>query len=503
MSSLTTAQRFRMALEELGPTFIKLGQLLASRPDIVPPDFVEELKKLHDQVPTVEFDLILEVLARNYGERLDTLFHEIDPVPLGSASIAQVHKATLSNGDKVVLKIQKPGIAKTIREDINVLKFIVDAIEKYFPESRLFNPRELVNEFAYSLELETNFIVEGNNVRRFYENFEGNPNVVIPKVYIKDSCAEVLVLELLSGVSLRAAEPSINAAEREKLMEIGLRAYFDMVFKHGLFHGDLHAGNLIVLPTGQVGFIDFGMVGRLSRRVKTAIANMFVAMATEDYDRLAYEYLELSSQSVDVNRDEFARDLRMLFSPFFGLNMSEVNSGRLLIDSASVSYKHDVFLPSELLLFFKSIVTLEGLGKGVKEDFDLLPYIFDFSAEIVRLKYDPLLLVDDIGTLSREWSSLAKSLPADIKNYARKINQADYAKRIEFKESAHFFRLIEQSAYLLYFSILIAGLVIGGSMTAGYQHMPEYYGIPILSWGLYSTALLMGLFASYHYIRRK
>lgn len=503
MSSLNTAQRFRMALEELGPTFIKLGQLLASRPDIVPPDFVEELKKLQDQVPTVSFDSILEVLAKNYGERLDTLFLEIDPTPLGSASIAQVHRAVLGDGQKVVLKVQKPGIAKTIREDINVLKFIVDAVEKYFPESRLFNPRELVNEFAYSLDLETNFVVEGNNVRRFYENFKGNTDVVIPKVYLDISCAEVLVLEYLSGTSLRAAEPNIKPEDREKLMQIGLQAYFDMVFKHGLFHGDLHAGNLIILSNGKVGFIDFGMVGRLSRRVKTGIANMFVALATEDYDRLAYEYLELSSQSVDVDRDEFARDLRMLFSPFYGLNMSDVNSGRLLIDSASVSFKHKVYLPSELLLFFKSIVTLEGLGKGVKEDFDLLPYIFDFSAEIVRLKYDPLLLVDDISTLSREWSSLLKTLPADIKNFSRKINQAEYAKRIEFKESDHFFRLFEQSAYLVYFAILIAGLVIGGSMTAGYQHMPEYYGVPILSWGLYMTALLMGLFASYHYIRRK
>lgn len=503
LSNLTTAQRFRLALEELGPTFIKLGQLLASRPDIIPPDVVEELKKLHDQVPSVAFEDIHKVLERNYGAKLSAKFLDIEKKPLGSASIAQVHRATLATGESVVLKIQKPGIAKTIREDINVLKFIVDALEKYFPESRLFNPRQLVNEFSYSLDLETNFVVEGNNVRRFYENFKSNTDVVIPKVYLDLSCAEVLVLEYLEGTSLRAAEPTITTEEREKLMQVGLQAYFDMVFKHGLFHGDLHAGNLIVLTSGKVGFIDFGMVGRLSRRTKTAIANMFVALATEDYDRLAYEYLELSSQSIDVDRDDFARDLRMLFSPFYGLNMSDVNSGRLLIDSASVAYKHKVYLPSELLLFFKSIVTLEGLGKSVKEDFDLLPYIFDFSAEIVRLKYDPVLLVDDISTLSREWSSLLKSLPADIKNYARKVNQSDYAKRIEFKESEQLFKLVAQLAYLLYFAILIAGLVIGGSMAAGYQHMPSYYDVPILSWGLYGMALFMGFFASWHYIRRK
>lgn len=317
------------------------------------------------------------------------------------------------------------------------------------------------------------------------------------------SSPEVLVLEYLEGVSLRAAEPTINTVDRENLMRIGLQAYFDMVFKHGLFHGDLHAGNLIVLPDARVGFIDFGMVGRLSRRVKTSIANMFVSLATEDYERLAYEYLELSTQSVDVDRDEFARDLRMLLSPFFGLNMNNVNLGKLLIDSAAVSYKHKVYLPSELLLFFKSIVTLEGLGKSVKEDFDLLPFIFDFSTEIIRLKYDPGLIVDDISTMSREWVSLLRTLPADLKNYSRKLNQADYAKRIEFKEADHFFRLMAQLAYLLYFAILIAGLVIGGSMVAGNQHLPSYYGLPILTWGLYGLALFMGVFASYHYVRRK
>ncbi|MCC6137174.1 MAG: AarF/ABC1/UbiB kinase family protein [Bdellovibrionaceae bacterium] len=502
-SSLNTPQRFRMCLEELGPTFIKLGQLLASRPDVVPQPVVDELKKLQDQVPAVPYEKILKVLEKSYGDQLHNMFLEIDPTPLGSASIAQVHRATLQSGVHVVLKIQKPGIAQIMHEDINVLKFIVDALERYFPESRLFNPRELVNEFAYSLEMETNFIVEGNNVRRFAENFHDDKNIKIPKSFLELSSAEVLVLEYLEGTSLRAAEPGISTEDRESLMKIGLQAYFDMVFKHGLFHGDLHAGNLLILSSGQIGFIDFGMVGRLSRRVKTSIANMFVALASEDYDRLAYEYLELSTQSIDVDRDEFARDLRMLLSPFFGLNLRNVNLGKLLIDSASIAFKNKVYLPSELLLFFKSIVTLEGLGRGVQKDFDLLPYVYDFSSEIVRLKYDPGLIVDDISAMSREWSSLFRTLPADIKNIARKINHPDYAKKIEFKDADHFFSLMTQLAYLMFFGILVASLVVGGSMTAGLIHLEQYYGLPVLSWVLYGAAFIMGLFAFYHYVRKK
>lgn len=492
-----------MALEELGPTFIKLGQLLASRPDIVPPAFVDELKKLQDQVPALPFETISNVLAKNYGPNYMDLFESIEERPLGSASIAQVHKAVLKTGEQIVLKIQKPGIAETIHEDINVLKFIVDALERYFPESRLFNPRELVREFAYSIEMETNFVVEGNNVRRFYENFQGDANIKIAKAHLDFSCSEVLFLEYLEGVSLRQAEREMSYENRERLIKIGLQAYFDMVFKHGLFHGDLHAGNLLVLSNGQIGFIDFGMVGRLSRRVKTSIANMFVALASEDYDRLAYEYLELSTQSIDVDRDDFARDLRMLLSPFFGLNMRNVNLGKLLIDSASISFKHKVYLPSELLLFFKSIVTLEGLGKELKKDFDLLPYVYDFTTEIVRLKYDPGLIVDDISSMSREWSSLFRTLPADIKNIVRKVNQPEYAKKIEIKEAEHMLSLAAQLVYLMFFALLVSSLVVGGSLAAGYDHLPNYYGMPILAWILYGVAFVMGLFASYHYIRRK
>lgn len=486
-----------MCLEELGPTFIKLGQLLASRPDVMPPGFVEELKKLQDQVPALSYATVLKVLENNYGPQFSEIFSHIDETPLGSASIAQVHRAQLATGESIVLKVQKPGIAKTIQEDLNVLKFMVEALERYFPESRLFNPSELVREFSYSIEMETNFIVEGNNVRRFSENFAKDPNIKIPKAYLEASCAEVLVLEYLEGTSLRAAEATISLEQRENLMKVGLQAYFDMVFKHGLFHGDLHAGNLLILSSGQIGFIDFGMVGRLSRRVKTSIANMFVALGSEDYDRLAYEYLELSTQSIDVDRDEFGRDLRMLLSPFFGLNLKNVNLGKLLIDSASIAFKHKVYLPSELLLFFKSIVTLEGMGKGVKEDFDLLPYVFDFSSEIVKLKYDPGLIVGDITSMSREWSSLFRVLPGEIKNLTRKWGHPDFVKKIEVHGADELFFELKRSVNRVQYALMICGLVIAGAIAAGYQHLDIYYGLPVLSWVLFGLAAFVGLISVY------
>lgn len=486
----------------MGPTFIKLGQLLASRPDIVPADFVTEFKKLQDRVPALPFDQLRPVLEEQFPEGLEKTFQSIDSIPLGSASIAQVHRAVLLGGEHVVLKIQKPGLQKTIREDMDILFFVAEMVDKYIPELRLFNPIGLVQEFSYAIEMETNFVVEVNNVRRFAENFRGHPTVKVPKPFLDISGPKVLVLEYLKGRPLTELTASDTAVDREKLMRAGLQAYFAMVFKDGLFHGDLHAGNILMLEDGMLAFIDFGMVGRLSKRVQTGIANMFLSLANEDYDRLAYEYIDLSTQSIDVDREDFARDLRLLLSPFFGLSLKSVNMGKMLIDSSAIAFKHKVYLPSELLLFFKSIVTIEGLGRTLKEDFDLLPYVYDFSAEIVKLKYDPGVLVSDLSFFSREMTSLMKLVPGELKNYMRKVNHPDYARAIEIKGLDEMQRLFANISYLIFFSIIVGSLVIGGALCANLQNITTYYGLPVVSWIFFSLASFFGFFAFYHYIKR-
>jgi ubiquinone biosynthesis protein len=502
INSFSTPQRMRMCFEELGPTFIKLGQLLASRPDIIPEAFVDEFKKLQDQVPALSFSQLEPVLAQQFPQGLENVFQSIDPNPLGAASIAQVHYGKLLNGDEVVLKIQRPGILKTIREDMNILFFVADLFDHYVPELRIFNPRGLVQEFSYAIEMETNFIVEANNVRRFYENFSDNKTVRIPKPYLEWSGRHVLVLEYFDGHRLNEINNVESKVDREQLMRSGLQAYFAMVFKDGLFHGDLHGGNVLVLADGKLGFIDFGMVGRLSKKTQSAIANMFLALATEDYDRLAYEYIELSTQSIDIDRDEFARDLRLILSPFFGMNLKSINVGKMLIDSAAVASKHNAYLPSELLLFFKSIVTIEGLGRSIKPDFDLLPYVYDFATEIAKMKYDPMSLAGDFSFFTREMSSLLRVLPGELKNYIRKSNNPRFAKQVEIAGLSEFQRVLANISYLLFFSVIVGSLVIAGAICSSIKGVPLYYGLPFVSWTFFSLATFFGLVAFYHYIRR-
>lgn len=503
IDSYTPAERMRMAFEELGPTFVKLGQLLATRPDLVPEDFVEEFKKLHDQVSGVSFTEIKTVLEEQFGTEIDRVFKDFDPVPLAAASIAQVHRATLNDGTKVVVKVQRPGIAEVISDDVSVLYYLADLLRKYVAEVRPFNPQGIVDEFFKTLELETNFVVEANNIRRFKENFRQESDIKIPEVYGAFSGPRVLVLEALVGTPLsQKGAVDQEGLDRLKVMRIGLRAYFKMVFKDGFFHGDLHAGNLFLLPDSRIGLVDFGIVGRLNRRVRDSIANMFVSLYTEDYERLAYEYLELAPYSDAVDLDQFAKDLQDLLAPYFGLTMKNVNLGRLMLDSAGIAARHRLVLPSELMLFFKSIVTIEGMARLIVEDFNLLDHALEFAQEIVRTKYAPERITEDLTLFGRDSAALLRVLPRQVKQIVRKINHPEFAFKLSLVELEELKRSVETSSNILFLGLIIGSLILSASITMFLDHGPIFLHIPLMSAIGYGLAILLGIAGFYNYIKK-
>ena len=501
----TPAERMRMAFEELGPTFVKLGQLLATRPDLVPQDFVDEFKKLHDQVAPIPFEAIRSVLEEQFGTGIDKVFRQVDPVPLAAASIAQVHRAVLADegGTEVVVKVQRPGITDIIGDDVSVLYYIAELLQKYVAEARVFNPLGIVDEFFKTLELETNFIVEANNIRRFQENFRGDENVKIPKVYFEYSGPRVLVLEALKGIPLsQHTQLDTLGVDRQKVMQSGLRCYFKMVFRDGFFHGDLHAGNLFILPDSRVGLIDFGIVGRLNRRAQDAIANMFVSLYQEDYERLAYEYVELAPYSDAIDVDAFAKDLQDLLAPHFGLSMKDVNLGRLLMDSTAVAARHRLVLPSELMLFFKSIVTVEGMAHLILEDFNLLTHAMGFAEEIVRTKYSPERIKEEMQHFGLDTAALFKGLPRQAKQFLRKVNHPGFAFRLSLVELEEVKRSLETSSNIVFLGLIIGSLILSAAMTMSLTNGPLLLGIPLVSALSYLLAGALGLVAFYNYIRK-
>ncbi len=491
-SHLSTAQRVRISFEELGPTFIKLGQLLATRPDVIPADYVNEFRKLQDQIPPIDFKEIEKILDQQYPSGYKNIFKEFTEKPLGSASIAQVHQAKLMDGTSVVVKIQKPGISEIIEDDTRILHLLADLCEHYIPESKIFNPTGMVNEFSRSISLETNFVVEANNIKRFQENFGENPQIKIPNVYLQYSGPKILVMEELIGKPMSHANAfSHDGLDRNVLMKAGMRAYFSMVFRDGLFHGDLHAGNIFVLPENKIGFIDFGMVGRLSRKTQAAIAAMFMALMAEDYDRLAYEYIEMAPFNNATDRQALAQDLRSILSPFFGLTLKDVNMGKLLLESSKVAAKHHVVLPSELMMFFKSMVTIEGLARMVQDDFDMLPFVKEFAKDLLKSKVTTTELFSDMSFQMKEWGSLLDSIPKELKTHLRKINQPNYSESVEIRNIRELQETFYQTGRLIFVGIVISALTIGGAMTIEVDSNYLVYGVPIFSMSMFGLATLL------------
>ncbi len=503
LEELSTPERMRRSFEELGPTFVKLGQLLATRPDLVPEEYVLEFERLHDRVHPLPFEVIEEVLKEEFGASLYKKFSSIDPTPLGAASIAQVHKAQLTTGENVVIKVQRPGIIQTINDDLNVLYFISELLEHYIPETRPYNPTGIVNEYFKTLELETNFVVEANNIRRFQQNFAAEENVKIPMVHMDLTTERILVMEALEGVPL-SQDRSLQqpGVDPEQIIRLGLKTYMKMVFSDGLFHGDLHAGNFFVMPNNNIGLIDFGVVGRLTTRTQTTVANMLLALSKEDYERLAHEYVDLAPFSDRVNVDLFAKDLRELIAPYYGLTLKNVNLGKILMKSSGVAARHHLQVPTELMMFFKSIVGIEGLGRKIRDDFDFLQYSLSIAGEIVKSQYDPNKAMADLSQVVRESRSFINALPRQLNFLLRKINSPSHSFRLEVPDIQDLKKSMEVSFNLLFLGVIIAALVMSSSYIFVHPTDSHIWGMPTISFVGYSLAVILGLAAFINYIKK-
>jgi len=503
IEALSMPERMRMSFEELGPTFVKLGQLLATRPDLVPEEYVIEFEKLHDRVQPLPFSVIETVLKDEFGNALYQKFESIDPEPLGSASIAQVHRARLTTGEHVVIKVQRPGIIQKINDDLSVLYLLAELIVNYIPEARPYNPVGIVDEYFRTLEFETNFVVEANNIRRFQENFADHEDIKIPKVYLDHTTERVLIMEALPGIPLSQEGALLQEnIEPNEVIRKGLRAYLKMVFEDGLFHGDLHAGNFFVLPNNQIGLIDFGVVGRLNTRTQAAIANMLLALSKEDYERLAYEYVDLAPFTDRVNIDLFAKDLRELIAPYFGLTLKNVNLGKILMKSSGIAARHHLQVPTDLMLFFKSIVSIEGMGRKINKNFDFLHYSLEFAGELAKTQYGPQRVMNDMTQMARESKMFLNALPRQLNFFLRKINSPNHAFRIKIAEMRELKLAVISSFNLLFLGVIMASLIMSASYIFVHDTANHIAGIPTISFIGYLVAGLLGLIAFFNYIRK-
>jgi len=364
--------RVRLVLEELGPTFIKLGQIASTRADLLPSEWVEEFKKLQDMVPPVPFEDVKKAIEESLKAPLDTKFASFDPVPVASASIAQVHYAELHDGTKVAVKVRRPGIEEVIGSDISVMYTIAGLIEKYAPAYRRYKPREVVDEFSRVITTEQDLSVEGVNMHRFYKIFDGDPTIQIPRVHWDYTRPEVLTMERISGTPIDEVEKILAKGLDVKAIAVrGIEIFFRQVFEHGVFHADLHPGNIFVRDDGVIIYLDFGIVGRLDRDLRKYLASMLFHLVRGDYYRMAAVHRDMGLIGPGVSISEFEEALRDISEPIFGRTLEQIQISGLLMKLIQTARRFNMTLQPNLLLLQKSMVIIEGVGRQLYPDVNM------------------------------------------------------------------------------------------------------------------------------------
>lgn len=481
-SEQTRPEKLRMAFEELGPTFVKLGQLLSTRPDLIPEEYIVEFTKLQDNVQPLPFEVVKTIIERELKCSLDQTFSVFDSTPLAAASIGQVHEARLHSGEKVVVKVQRPEIAKVIATDVSLLAFLAGLLEKYVPETRIIGPKVIVEEFFKTLTYELDFLIEANNMRKIAENMRLFPEIVVPQVYREYSTQNVLTLEKIEGIRLNDFK-AIDAAgiDRKKVIEVGARAFFRSVMIDGLFHGDLHGGNLFILPGNKLGIIDFGIVGRLSRKSRDQFANMMMSLLTEDYENLCYQYAELGTAGASIDFDNFQREVRNALSPYMGLSLSEMNIGRILIEATKIATRHQIKIPGDWMIVFKAILTIEGMARSLDPSFDLMAAGEELVKDLVKDQYSPAQIRKDLLWVAKDAAVLLQVLPRQVRWMFRKFNSNNFAIEIKSPDLEAIRWQLDLNGRRTSRSIAAAGLLIAGSIALQKDVGRVIAGYPVLA----------------------
>ncbi|OYW39962.1 MAG: ubiquinone biosynthesis protein UbiB [Hydrogenophilales bacterium 12-61-10] len=478
ISQLEAPVRIRRALEELGPTFVKLGQLLATRVDMFPPHWIVEFEKLHSQVPPVPYEALhADLVAAIKGEPGE-MFASFDPIPLAAASIAQVYRATLKDGTPVVIKIRRPGIENVIKADLRILEHIARLLDSEMPDSRRYDPIHIVAQFGRSLNRELDLAKEARNIDQFARHFADDPLVKIPKVFWAFSNSRVNVQEEIIGKSGVSPDKLREEGLDPKLLAArGADLVLRMVLEHGYFHADPHPGNVLFLPDNRIGMIDFGMVGMLTHARRNQIVDLLHALTAKDEQALLQVLVDWSGDSV-LDEDRLAYDVAELMQSYDDLQLKDVQIGALLNDITALMRENNLALPADLTLLFKTLITLEGLGQQLDPEFHMIDHVTPFVERIIHQRFTPQALLARGRKSLRETLEVLADVPRDLRTLLRDMRRGRVKIDLDLKRLDSFGQQLDRASNRLTMGILTASLVVGSSIIMTVQGGPQLLGLP-------------------------
>ena len=493
LADLEPPERVAKVMEELGPTFVKLGQMLATRVDMFGPEWITAFEKLQDQVPASSYDELLPQLREDLGGEPEEIFAEFSNKAFAAASIAQVHKARLKTGEMVVLKIRRPNIERRIDADLRLLKRLAEIASNSYPELKRFNPDEVVRQFSLSLRRELDLEGESRHAERIAENLKSYPDIVIPKVYWQWSSATLNVQEFIDGT--RASDliaKDDQKIDRKKIAFIGAQSVMHMVLVDGFFHADPHLGNIICLPEDRLGLIDFGMVGRLSARRREDIIKLFYALVkknTPDVIDVLFEWMP----SGHINEDALSIEIDTFLDHYHGRTLKQLNFGALLSDLVAILREHELTLPADLALLFKTLISLDGVGRRLDPDFNIVEVASPFLLDIIGKKHRPDVMLKQGLDQSIELAKVITSLPYDVKDFIKSIRRSGFQVNVEMKRLDHFGHQLDRAASRVTIGLVIAALIVGTAIVSSIENQPTLLGLP--AWGFvgFILAVLWGI----------
>jgi ubiquinone biosynthesis protein len=494
VDKLTRAERIRISFEELGPTFIKFGQIVSTRPDLVPIEFINELSKLQDKVPQFPFQKVREIIEEELGLLPEELFKSIDESPLASASIGQVHRARLSDDREAVIKVQRPDIKKTIEVDLEIMLYLATLLERNVMEFSIYRPITIVEEFARTLEKEIDYTIEAGNMERFSRQFADNPDVYIPKVYRESTTARVITMEYIDGIKVSDTD-KLEAAglDTEVITSRGADLTLKQVFHNGFFHADPHPGNIFVLPDNVICLIDFGMIGTVDRQTREIFVDLVYSIVNRDSASAAQVLLKLTSWDDDPDLRKLERELsdfigRHLFKP-----LKEIEIGRLLQDLLELVSHNQLRIPPDIFLMIKAITSAEGVARELNPDFDMISQARPFIARVKISRFYPERVAENLISFAGDLQNFLQQLPKDILDVTRLIKHENLTIKTENQGLEAMLAAQHKISNRLSFSIIIAALLVGSALIVISQTPPLFYGISMIGIIGFLAASVMGI----------
>lgn len=468
---ISQAEHLRLALGELGGAFVKLGQVLSTRPDLIPLEYATELAKLQDNATAVPLEQIRQVIFQDFGQQPEAIFAQFDPQPLASASISQAHLATLRNGEEIVVKIQRPDIASVIEQDLEILARIADWAAAHSAIGRIYNLPGLADEFAYTLRNELDFRREGQNTDRFRKNFATDPGVHIPRVYWELTTQHVLALERVSGLKVTdVGQLDAAGINRHALAENVTRLYLRMIFEFGFFHADPHPGNLFVRPDNSIALIDFGMVGRLDDRLKDALLRMGQAVVRNDSARLADELYALGAAGGGARRNTLERDINHLLDRYAGGSLKELGSSQITAEMLNVAQRNQLQLPSELALLSRVWSITDGLGISLDPDFRLLEFAKPYLRQFYMERRSPHVMAARTAHATLDAVELSLTLPERAGRFFTQLEHGNVKLNVDYEGQDELLHEMKRMVNRISLSILLAATIIAlGLAVVAYQ----------------------------------